>query len=166
MKKQEYAVAGFTLTELLVAMLILSMTVLCIGGGIVVAKTSYDTISRKSESQLLLSTAILTINRELRAATNIKDSSGTISFFQQERGYPISMSNSQDTDTTIYISAIQDENMTKIPLVNEKMNSNSLVLQMKDLKFENNVFSYTVFVSYQNKVLATQSIIIRPLNES
>lgn len=168
MKKQQSAISGFTITEMLITMLILSMALLCIGGGVVVAKNSYDTISRKSEAQILLSTVILSVTEELRNATNIQEvtmeDSNVISFFQQKRGYQMYFSNTSNSGAhdNIYIATIGDTN--KLPFINEKMSSESLYPQLEHITYEKGIFTCTITVFDYEEPIATQQIVVRPLN--
>ncbi|MBO8464215.1 MAG: prepilin-type N-terminal cleavage/methylation domain-containing protein [Firmicutes bacterium] len=170
MQKQQHAISGFTLTEMLVTLLLLSMTLLCIGGGVVVAKNSYDTISRKSEAQLLLSTTILSVTEELRNATNIQERTvehnTVISFFQQQRGYQMYFRNttSSGKKDNIYIAPVG--NSGQLPLINEKVSSDSLYPQIENMTYENGIFSCTISIFYYEEPFLTQVINVRPLNET
>ena len=63
---------GFSLTELLAAVLILSMVSAVVAGGIPVAKDAYEKITLSANAQVLLSTAISTLRNELSTASEIR----------------------------------------------------------------------------------------------
>ena len=59
---------GFSLTELLVAILILSMVSAVVAGGIPVAKDAYEKITVTANAQVMLSTAVSALRNELCTA--------------------------------------------------------------------------------------------------
>lgn len=63
---------GFSLTELLAAVLILSMVSAVVAGGIPVAKDAYEKITLSANAQVMLSTAISALRNELGTATQVK----------------------------------------------------------------------------------------------
>ena len=170
MEKKINSTAGFTLSELLVAMLILSMIALCIGGGVTVAYNSYNTISKKSEAQLLLSTSILAITEELRNATNINEDGTEISFFNSSRGYQMTLrnTNSSGKKDNIYVAAIAGTTAIEVPLINSKMSSESLYPQVENLVYDSgkNLFSCNITIFNENIPIINQEIIVHPMNES
>ena len=133
-------------------------------------KNSYDTISRKSEAQLLLSTTILSVTEELRNATNIQqrtvEHNTLISFFQQQRRYHMYFRNttSSGKKDNIYIAPVG--NSGQLPLINEKVSSDSLYPQIENMTYENGIFSCTISIFYYEEPFLTQVINVRPLNET
>lgn len=69
--------SGFSLTELLVAILILSMVSAVVAGGIPVAKDAYEKVTVSANAQVMLSTAISALKNELCTATDITIPGGT-----------------------------------------------------------------------------------------
>ncbi len=63
---------GFSLTELLVAILILSMVSAVVAGGIPVAKDAYEKVTVSANAQVMLSTAISALKNELCTASDVK----------------------------------------------------------------------------------------------
>ncbi len=66
---------GFSLTELLVAILILSMVSSVVAGGIPVAKEAYEKITLSANAQVMLSTTISALRNELCTASDVKTGS-------------------------------------------------------------------------------------------
>lgn len=66
---------GFSLTELLVAVLILGMVSSVVAGGIPVARDAYQKVTLSANAQVMLSTAIAALRNELCTASNVDDSS-------------------------------------------------------------------------------------------
>ena len=64
--------AGFSIAELLVAILILSMVSTVVAGGIPVARDAYNRITVAANAQVLLSTAIYSLRSELSMASEIE----------------------------------------------------------------------------------------------
>ena len=73
MKKLSYKKnnKGFSLTELLVAVLILSMVSAVVAGGIPVAKDAYEKITVSANAQVMLSTTISALRNELCTASDL-----------------------------------------------------------------------------------------------
>ncbi len=74
---------GFSLTELLAAVLILGMVSSVVAGGIPVAKDAYEKVTLSANAQVMLSTAISALRNELCTASEVKtDSTGNkLEFF-------------------------------------------------------------------------------------
>ena len=68
---------GFSIAELLVAILILSMVSTVVAGGIPVARDAYNKITVAANAQVLLSTAIYSLRSELGVAMDVKHVSDT-----------------------------------------------------------------------------------------
>ncbi len=74
---------GFSLTELLAAVLILGMVSSVVAGGIPVARDAYEKVTLSANAQVMLSTAISAIRNELCTASEVEpDASGNkLEFF-------------------------------------------------------------------------------------
>ena len=66
---------GFSLTELLVAVLILSLVSATVAGGVPVARDAYNKVVVAANAEVMLSTAISAIRNEIGTADNVKVSS-------------------------------------------------------------------------------------------
>lgn len=64
--------AGMTLTEMLAAVLILSMTAVAVGGGVVVVKDAYKKTTEKAEAQQVLATTVELMTDFLSDASQVK----------------------------------------------------------------------------------------------
>ena len=64
MRKRKLNSGGFTLSELLVVVLILSIVMIVVVGGVTVVKNSYTSIKLRAESDTLMSTAIADVMAE------------------------------------------------------------------------------------------------------
>ena len=64
--------AGMTLTEMLAAVLILSMTATAVGGGVSVVKNAYKKTTQKAEAQMVLATTVELITDFLSDAQQVK----------------------------------------------------------------------------------------------
>lgn len=62
---------GFSITELLVAILILSMVSSVVAGGIPVAKEAYEKITLSANAQVMLSTTISALRNEMCTASDV-----------------------------------------------------------------------------------------------
>lgn len=63
---------GFTISEMLISLLVISLIVVILGGGIVVVQKTYKEINLKAEGEVLMSTAATKIIDEMRFAKKIE----------------------------------------------------------------------------------------------
>ena len=158
---------GFSVVEMLMAVLILGLTLSFIGGGVTVIKDAYLKITLRTEAQTLLSTLITAVSNELQSAKDV-DESAPLSFYSVERGYRIYFENK---DENIYIKTkvlSQEEPLVtqEEPIVTQKTITNGLVPKIENLtyNYNNQVFACTIKIYYKNEVYATQEISVRPIN--
>ena len=79
--------AGFSIAELLVAILILSMVSVVVAGGIPVARDAYNKITVAANAQVLLSTTLSSLRSELGTASEFYlDESGSIIYKSGKNG--------------------------------------------------------------------------------
>lgn len=82
--------AGFSLAELLIAILIMLMVTVIVAAGIPAARSAYLGVRRASNADVLLSTTITTLRNELgmarREDISVDSSNKTITYFNQDRG--------------------------------------------------------------------------------
>lgn len=155
---------GFSVSEMLMAVLVIMLTLSFIGGGITVIKDAYIRITLRAEAQTLLSTVITSVSNELRNTSEIQkieETSGNSywSFYNFERGYRMYFENKNDN---IYIKT--EVLSEEIPLLTQKTITKGLVPKLEDLTYENQVFTYTIKIYYKDEVYAEQEISIRPMN--
>ena len=87
---------GFSLTELLVVLVIMSMTSLAIGIGISSAATAYKNVKAATESSILCSTLVTELSDTLRYATDISSGGGNAVFTHRRYGVDVSVGASSD----------------------------------------------------------------------
>lgn len=71
---------GFTITEMLIVLLILMMVTMLLAAGIPLASRAYKKVVDASNAQLLLSTTMTELRDELSFASDVSVSGGVISF--------------------------------------------------------------------------------------
>lgn len=155
---------GFSVSEMLLAVLLIGLILSFIGGGIAVVKNAYQRITLRAEAQTLLSTVITSVSAELRYADEIEkieeaNQNSNWSFYSTKRGYRIYFENKNDN---IYINT--EVSTAWVPLLTEKTITQGLVPKLLDLKYEEGVFTYTIKIYYENDVYAEQEINVRPMN--
>lgn len=152
---------GFSLSEMLLSMLIIALTVSFIGGGITVLKDAYDRITLRADAQTLLSTVITSVSAELRNADDIENIGGSShwSFYNPKRGYRMYLENQNDN---IYVKT--EIASKEVPLLTKKLMTNGLVPKVEDVTYENQVLTYTAKIYYKNEVYEEQTIHVRPVN--
>lgn len=77
---------GFSIAELLVAILILLMVSSIVATGIPVAREAYQKVILASNADVLLSTTISTLRNELGTAQDVKVDGTTITYYSPTRG--------------------------------------------------------------------------------
>ena len=154
---------GFSLTELLVAVLILSMVSAVVAGGIPVAKNAYEKITVTANAQVMLSTAISALRNELCTA-NVETpvpSEGTtkIRYYSPSIGnyseiyvgqVPVEDNPGYDayTGNTILIRQFADytgssEDRPKVrPLLSKSLGEDKLYVTYDSVSYKNNTVSF------------------------
>ena len=157
---------GVTMAEVLLALLLVGLMLLFLGGGTTVLQDAYYKITLRAEAQTLLSTVATSVSEELRNADNIvvnnESERNVISFFSTKRGYDISLIN---RDNMIYIKAGSTEEEQEVPLSSKKSMTNGLNVRLEDLTYEDHVLSYTIAIHQNDSNYIEQTIKIRPMNE-
>ncbi|MCC6093855.1 MAG: hypothetical protein LIV24_02345 [Eubacterium sp.] len=99
--------SGFSLTEMLVTVLLMSLATLAIAAGITAAVRTYREMTLKADAQTLLGTAIAAIDDDFATAdlstlqidsdTDGSSKAAEVSFFSGNRGYSVHIHNDADT---------------------------------------------------------------------
>lgn len=194
MKDKMSSRKGFTLTEMLMAVLLLALMTLVIGGGVTVVKDAYEKITLRAEADTLTSTVISAVTGELRTASVIEfsdlpadgaeDSNLKImSFENKDRGYLARFVNQNDkNEKSIFIQPCADESKY-LPLLTDKTHTSKLKTKIaisyplgsvvKDTVTDEIVidadkfyFIVKITVSTDKKDFSTQEVKIRPVNLS
>ncbi len=152
MLKKLKSTAGFSLSELMMTVLLMSIVLSAVGAGVNVIRNCYENITIRSEAQVLMSTTIYTIKSDLREASALSTvSQGTVytwdgvtgsnikdlkfMCYSKDRGYQMYYDNSASAGIMV--------NGT-LPLVTSKTNSSGLRAELKDIKVSGNVYYFTV----------------------
>ena len=143
---------GFSLTELLATIAIMSLVTLAIAAGSVTAVRVYKQVSIKANAQTLLATSITAMSDEFehavvddaesekteKRAIKIDDDKKGCFFLSEKRGTEITISN-KNTDG-IYVEST--------PLVTKKTNTFDLYTEVSDISVDTtgNLIGYTISV--------------------
>ena len=93
------AKGGFTLTEMLVTMLILVLASSLLATGIPVAIDTYQKTVKSANAQAALSTTATALRRELSLASYVTVEDNKICYVSREEGCTLSIQNTTDPDT-------------------------------------------------------------------
>lgn len=146
---------GFSLTELLAVIAIMSLVTLAIAAGAVTAVRVYKQVSIKANAQTLLATSITAMSDEFehavvddaesekteKKAITIDGDKKGCSFLSEKRGVEIKISNNS-TDG-IYVNA-----QASLPLVTKKTNTYDLYTEVSDISVSTtgDLIGYTISV--------------------
>lgn len=102
---------GFTMAEMLLAVLILLLVSGLMATGIPAAKNAYEKVVLASDAELLLSTAINELRNELGTARDVNVAGTTITYVNSQNGATSEISLSESADPVIQLkrSANTDE---------------------------------------------------------
>lgn len=169
---------GFTLSEMLMTVLIICLVVVLLGGGTVVIKNAYDKVTAKAEAQTILSTAVTKLTDEFRYAkvgspVETTDD-GYVKFYSSLSGCvmwfengDLSGSDAEDTSTTGILKCRKTSDGTdKIQLLTDKTMAEGLtpVITYSYLE-DKGVFHVIVKIQYKNNAsFVSQDIYIKPVN--
>jgi prepilin-type N-terminal cleavage/methylation domain-containing protein len=95
-KQKKRAKSGFSLIEMLCALVVMVLVSCLMAVGVRVAVKAYNTEVMHSESQVLCSTIRTMVNDELRYAGTVDTSGNKIAFFSQNYGKAVSYSTNDD----------------------------------------------------------------------
>ena len=95
MKKLKSA-AGFTMGEMLVAILILLMAAVVVMRGVPAAKAAYEKVTMSANAQLLLSTTVSSLRDQLSTAKDVKVSDKTVTYYSADTGNTSQISVAED----------------------------------------------------------------------
>lgn len=137
---------GFSLTEMLVTVLLMSLATLAIAAGITAAVRTYRSMTLKAEAQTLLGTAIAAVDDDFAAADlstlTIGSDGSEASFYSGNRGYEVHIHNGGDTiymtdagnsGSSVSSGSVSDSASGAIPIVTTQTRTQNLKLQIKDI---------------------------------
>jgi prepilin-type N-terminal cleavage/methylation domain-containing protein len=141
---------GFSLMEMLVTVLLMSLATLAIAAGITAAVRTYRSMTLKAEAQTLLGTAIAAVDDDFATADlstlTIGSNKSEASFYSGNRGYEVHIHNGGDTiymtdamtdagdsSSSVSSGSVSDSANGAIPIVTTKTRTQNLKLQIKDI---------------------------------
>ena len=159
---------AFTLSELLAVVLILSLIMTTLAGGLTVVRTAYEKITLKAEAATLMSTVITKVTDELRFASDVDASSDPVTFESGIRGYRISIVNITDSEgktQNIGIKTNQGDSPIVQSLVSEKILSEGVVPEISlSYNTDKGLFDVTVTVKKGDTAVVNQKFYVTPVN--
>lgn len=168
---------GFSLAEMLVAVLILLMVSAVVAGGIPAASNAYSKAVDAANAQVLLSTAATALRDELGTAKNVSVSGKTVRYYSADNGNYSELSlGEKDGRSVIMLTSylgekIKDsvsgtssgstaditlggENTVQWELVSSAAITKKLGLTYESVVFENGIITFTNLQVLKNNVLA------------
>lgn len=170
---------GFSLTEMLVTVLLMSLATLAIAAGVTAAVRTYRSMTLKAEAQTLLGTAIAAVDDDFASADlttlTIGGDGNEASFFSGNRGYDVHIHNDGDTiymtDAQMRSSGSSTSKSTSadgaIPIVTKQTRTQNLKLQIKEISItpsaaetsgSNPYFTYTISVLHGDSVVESKTV--------
>lgn len=150
-----YKTDGFTLSEMLMTVVLIGLITAAIAGGIVTARNVYHRISRKADAQTLLGTAVSALTEDLSSATSyevVTGSSGndtnpengraaaaTGTFYSKSRGYRLYYTNGTARNSGKKGIQVVPSGSSggSVPLLPDKVQTDNLYVYLTDFDDEN-----------------------------
>ena len=157
---------GFSISEMLMVVLILSLIIVVLGSGVMVVKNAYEKITVKAEAQTLLSTTITKVTDEFRFSKYIKDD-GTdpVKFTSGNQGYEIWFENGDDTKGNRGILMCANGGGSVQLLTDKTMTSRLTPKMTYSYDKTDNLFFATITIAYKdNEEYLKQEIKVKPIN--
>lgn len=162
---------GMTLSETLIAVLLMSLVTLAITAGVTAGMRVYNRIKVKSEAQTLLSTNVAALSEyfENQYVISNADSSDTadIRSFSEESNTVLHIYNNGNKG--IYVAYLDgnttnqdddkkaDENVEEQPLISDKSNTSGLYAKLSDVSTDGKITTFTVKVYDRNDKVAEKA---------
>lgn len=144
---------AMTLTELLVALVIVALLTTAVVTGVGSAMQSYEKITTSSEAAILCGTLVTEISDELRFAESIaKDADGNITYYSTSHGNNVSLASSDGRITVAGKQLLSEKAYTGLDADLE-------------LDYLDGVFSVTISISKGDKSVSSSSFNISPIND-
>ena len=170
--------AGFSLSETLLAVLLLSIIFLAATVGVRALYNAYQKITVQAEAQVLLSTAVSEITNDIHGVTQVKKASinpadpsegSTYQFFTTSRNTFISYGNPDPTQTDeagIVGIMVVSGGGQKIALLPDAANTQNLYTKIENVSFDDGIFYCKVSVIRDGKVYDYTELYIRPYSRN
>ena len=163
---------GFTLAEVLVAILILLMVTSIVAAGIPAARNAYEKVVLSSNAEVLLSTTITSLRNELGTAKDIKTETGStrITYYNTTRGSTSQLYVNEDTGKIMLQRYYSDEGLSQGSTAEqllEKSGSEKLTVSYDEVEYKNGIVTFSnLSVKRDDTPLTTrEKVSIRVLSE-
>ena len=167
--------AGFSLSETLLAVLLLSIIFLAATVGVRALYNAYQKITVQAEAQVLLSTAVSEITNDIHGVTQVKRTAAdpdnpaagySYQYYTTARNTFIYYENAASGDTNKGIKVVSGVSGNKVGLLPDAANTQKLYTQITGATFDETkgVFSCTVNIyrEGESKLYESTQLFIRP----
>ena len=167
---------GFSLAELLIVILIISLAGLAMSEGFRVIHKTYHQIVQKANAETLLSTTIYKVSNYLRYADDINKD--TNQFLDTTSGYTISLSNPTDaSESSMECIVVRyysgDTKIESHPILSEKTMTNNLVPSLDSITWQgqdsSTIATFTISIydktdTSKSNAIVSQEVVVHPIN--
>ncbi|MCF0146599.1 MAG: prepilin-type N-terminal cleavage/methylation domain-containing protein [Eubacterium sp.] len=171
LKRKLNSSSGFSMTELLAALLIACMVMMLVGGGVLVAGRVYKEVSRKSDAQTLLATSVSTLTKELVSASNLTVNGDSCSFYSEKRGCMEEIFNDAENGISLRLTETgtgpEAGTVTVMPLVTDKTRTLGLINQISGISLsgqDNKNTSFLLQVKLGEDILEEQEVTVHSIS--
>ncbi len=143
---------GFSLSETLVAMLLLSIVLSAVTAGITAVRNSYLKIIQKADAMTLLSTIAISMEADLSSAQNVEElSEGGYRFKSGARGYAMQFDTVNDMISVVAQDSIDGDII--IPVTTDAGHTKDLCSELTSITYNNveRYFEYTITIKSRPK---------------
>lgn len=157
---------GFSLAELLLTILIISLAGVTMAGGFTLINNSYKKISQKANGETLLSTSIYKVNSYIRYAEDVSVGESSIKFTDTNTGYVVELTNAKPGLKGLMLNYYSgDKIMQSHQLLSDSTMNDGLTPKIKNVGFEKNNLSFTIEILNRKKqIIASQEVVTNLLN--
>lgn len=167
---------GMTLSETLVAVLIMSLVTMAIAAGVTAGSRVYNRMRIKAEAQTLLSTNVDALTGYLEKEFVIKNTTPSDSIdikFSEVSDTTVHIYNNTDNDHKgIYIDYLDssnpsekaDDNVDAQPLISDASNTSGLHAELSDVTTDGKVTTFTITVKDQSGKTAEDAKNVKVMN--
>ncbi len=169
---------GFTLSEMLMTVLLISLVGMAITGGIVAARNVYQRISLRADAQTLLATTVSALTEDLASVTSCTDADGkdvsgelineNVFLYAGSRGYQMQYKNGtykNDTEKAILVVP-KMQTGAEIPLLPKKVQTRGLYAYIESLSVtkpqsgDGGYFTLKIQIKKDNQVIEEAEVCV------
>ncbi len=163
---------GFTLVEMLLTVIILSVITVAVTAGAMSARNVYQKVRQKADAQTLMATVVSAMSADLSTAHEIKqDNQGAWTFISGNRGYRMKYANGDPLDNGIQVVPVIDGTQRTVSLVTEQTQTLGLYAKLtSNLSWSGQENADSLYFTAQlavcdatGKEIEKQTVNIRPL---